>query len=126
MAAADDAFGIDGRHDHGGAGRDRAAGARPSLARPAVVLNAALDCLDPAVREGVLARVRRWVADAIARATPSLAAMAAASEAKAAGPGLRSIAGAIEAGGVRGAHPARRRALRLTAPTAATGCGGRG
>jgi ATP-dependent RNA helicase SUPV3L1/SUV3 len=69
-----------------------------SLARPALVLDGALDCLDPAMRERVLARVRRWTADAVARALPSLAAMASASEAAEAGPVLRSIVGAIEAG----------------------------
>lgn len=70
----------------------------PSLARPTVVLDAALDCLDPALRESVAARLRRWVADAIARALPSLAALSEATRAAAAGPALRSVAGALEAG----------------------------
>ena len=69
-----------------------------SLARPAVVLDGALDCLDPPLRDAVAVRVRRWVADAIARALPAVAALSDAARAEAAGPALRSVAGAMEAG----------------------------
>jgi ATP-dependent RNA helicase SUPV3L1/SUV3 len=99
VAAPDDAFALegDGTIVAGAVVVAHLARGR-SLARPAVALDAALDCLDPAMRERVLARVRRWTADAVARALPTLAALAAASEAQAAGPVLRSIVGAIEAG----------------------------
>ena len=99
IAAGDDKFalGEDGAIVAGPVTVARLARGR-SLARPALVLDPALDCLDPAARDGVLARVRRWTQDAVAKALPSLAAMAAASDAAAAGPVLRSIAGAIEAG----------------------------
>ncbi|WP_341209860.1 helicase-related protein [uncultured Sphingomonas sp.] len=69
-----------------------------SLARPQVVLDDALDCLDPPLRNRVAERLRLWTAAAIARALPSLAALAEATRAAEAGPALRSIAAAMEAG----------------------------
>ncbi len=69
-----------------------------SLARPQVVLDDALDCLDAALRTRVIERLRRWTADTIARTLPAVAALATASRAADAGPALRSIAGAMEAG----------------------------
>ncbi len=69
-----------------------------SLARPQVVLDDALDCLDAALRTRVIERLRRWTADTIARTLPAVAALATASRAADAGPELRSIAGAMEAG----------------------------
>ena len=89
-----------------------------SLARPAVVPDDALDCLDPPVREAVAARVRRWVADAIARALPSVAAVAEAARAEAAGPALRSIAGALEAGAGFAARAPLREAVEALDPGA--------
>lgn len=69
-----------------------------SLARPQVVLDAALDCLDAGVRARIVERVRRWVGEAIARVLPAVAALSEASRAAEAGPALRSIAAAMEAG----------------------------
>ncbi|KQN92399.1 helicase [Sphingomonas sp. Leaf231] len=69
-----------------------------SLARPHVVLDGALDCLDAALRARVIERLRRWTTDTIARTLPSVAALAEASRAADAGPLLRSIASALEAG----------------------------
>ncbi|WP_375271917.1 helicase-related protein [Sphingomonas sp.] len=69
-----------------------------SLARPAVVLDPALACLDTPLRERVAARVRDWVTASIARRLPALAKLAEATRAAEAGPALRSIAGALEAG----------------------------
>ncbi len=69
-----------------------------SLARPKVMPDAALDCLDPPVRDAVAARLRRWTDAAIARALPSVAAMAATARDPAATSPLRSVAGALEAG----------------------------
>ena len=71
----------------------------PSLMRPQLVLDPALDCLDPGVRDRVAARLRDWVASAAGAALPALAALSQAARAKSAGPALRSIAGALEAGG---------------------------
>ncbi|MEH3122845.1 MAG: helicase-related protein [Sphingomonas phyllosphaerae] len=69
-----------------------------SLARPQVVLDDALDCLDPPLRTRVVERLRRWTAETIARTLPALAALSEATRAAEAGPALRSIAAAIEAG----------------------------
>ncbi|MFK3889666.1 helicase-related protein [Sphingomonas sp. NPDC079357] len=70
----------------------------PSLARPQVALDEALDCLDPSLRRRVLERLRVWTAATIARTLPALAALSEATRASEAGPALRSIAAAMEAG----------------------------
>jgi ATP-dependent RNA helicase SUPV3L1/SUV3 len=72
--------------------------AGPSLARPAVALDAGLDCLDAAQRAAVTTRLRRWVEERVARALPSLASLAAATRDPGATSALRSIASALEAG----------------------------
>ncbi|MBB6504771.1 ATP-dependent RNA helicase SUPV3L1/SUV3 [Sphingomonas endophytica] len=69
-----------------------------SLARPQVVLDDALDCLDPPLRIRVVERLRRWTHESIARTLPALAALSEATRAAEAGPALRSIAAAMEAG----------------------------
>ncbi|MBY9063174.1 helicase [Sphingomonas yunnanensis] len=69
-----------------------------SLARPQLVLDPALDCLDPAVRESIATRLRAWLAGAIGRALRSVAAAAEAARAPAASPALRSVAAALESG----------------------------
>jgi ATP-dependent RNA helicase SUPV3L1/SUV3 len=69
-----------------------------SLARPQVVLDEALDCLDPALRNRVAERLRLWTTATIARTLPALAALSEATRAAEAGPALRSIAAAMEAG----------------------------
>ena len=69
-----------------------------SLARPQIVFDSALDCLDTPVRAALAVRLREWLARAIRRAVPSLDALADAARAKEAGPALRSVAGALEAG----------------------------
>lgn len=69
-----------------------------SLARPQVVLDEALDCLDPPLRIRVVERLRRWTSESIARTLPALAALSEATRAAEAGPALRSIAAAMEAG----------------------------
>ena len=70
----------------------------PSLARPRVMLDAALDCLARHAADAVAARLRRWVEDSIAAALPSVAAMAVIARDPAATSPLRSVAAAIEAG----------------------------
>lgn len=69
-----------------------------SLARPLLVLDPSLDSLDANTREAVAARLRTWLAQAITRALPAVAAVSEAARAREAGPALRSIAGALEAG----------------------------
>ncbi|PZQ62022.1 MAG: helicase [Sphingomonas taxi] len=69
-----------------------------SLAQPRLVLDDALDCLDANLRTRVIERLRTWLRGAIAMALPSVAALAEASRAADAGPVLRSIAAAMEAG----------------------------
>ncbi len=70
-----------------------------SLGRPAVVLDPALDCLDPALRRAVSERVQRWVDGAVARHVPVIAALAALARDPGATSPLRSVAAALEAGG---------------------------
>lgn len=70
-----------------------------SLARPAVQLDEALDCLDPALRRAVNARIQAWVDDAVKAQLPVLATLAEIARDAAATPALRSVAAAIEAGG---------------------------
>ncbi|MEG8041112.1 helicase-related protein [Sphingomonas sp. LR60] len=69
-----------------------------SLARPQVTLDEALDCLDPPLRNRVAERLRLWTTATIARTLPALAALSTATRAAEAGPVLRSIAAAMEAG----------------------------
>jgi ATP-dependent RNA helicase SUPV3L1/SUV3 len=69
-----------------------------SLARPAVVLDASLDCLDATHRAAVTTRLRRWVDADLAQALPSLVLLAAATRDPVATPALRSVASALEAG----------------------------
>ncbi|OJU16919.1 MAG: helicase [Sphingomonas sp. 66-10] len=87
-----------------------------SLARPDAMLDDALDCLDPPQRNAILARIRRWIDEAIAHALPSLARLAALARDEAAGPALRSIAGALEAGGGFAARLPLRDSVEALAP----------
>ncbi|WP_066711864.1 helicase-related protein, partial [Sphingomonas adhaesiva] len=57
-----------------------------SLMRPQLMLDPALDCLDPGVRDRVAARLRDWVASAAGTALPALAALSQAARAESAGP----------------------------------------
>ncbi|MEH3100410.1 helicase-related protein [Sphingomonas adhaesiva] len=88
----------------------------PSLARPQIALDGALDCLDPAVRQAVATRLRTWLDAAIARALPAVAALADAARAKEAGPALRSVAGAMEAGAGFAARLPLREAVEALTP----------
>lgn len=99
IAGDDDAFalGHDGAITANGVELARLARG-PSLARPTVVLDPALACLDTPLRERVASRVRDWVTASIARRLPALAKLSEATRAAEAGPALRSIAGALEAG----------------------------
>jgi ATP-dependent RNA helicase SUPV3L1/SUV3 len=70
-----------------------------SVARPRILLDRDLDCLDKRQRDAALDRVARWVAAMSAQAAPSLVALAAAARDPAATPALRVVAAALEAGG---------------------------
>ena len=70
-----------------------------SLARPLVKLDRALDVLDPPARVAIKARVERWLADRLAAHIPALTKLADLSRDPAASPGLRVVAGALEAAG---------------------------
>ncbi|MBW6528078.1 helicase [Sphingomonas sp. RHCKR7] len=99
VASDDSGFALDG---DGSVLADGLAVARirrgPSLARPQLALDPALDCLDPAVRESIATRLRAWLTGAIGRALRSVAAAAEAARAPAASPALRSVAAALESG----------------------------
>ena len=97
-AAADDAFAlVEGAVVSDGIVLARL-GRGPSAARPALVLDGALDCLDPPQRNAVRERVARWLAQALSRGVPAIVAAGEAARAKEAGPALRAIAAALETG----------------------------
>ena len=68
------------------------------LARPKVVLDRTLDCLDRAQRDAVAARLERWIERNVARALPGLAKLAALAVDPAVSSPLRSIAAALDDG----------------------------
>jgi ATP-dependent RNA helicase SUPV3L1/SUV3 len=75
--------------------------AGPSLARPRVVLDRGLDCLDKAAQGAVRDRIERWTAEQIAQRLPVLAALDAAMRDPQAPPPLRAVAAAlVDAGGI--------------------------
>ena len=99
VEAADEAFAVDGTTIiwSGHPVARFAAGA--SLARPRLLLDRDLDCLDKRQRDAALDRVTRFMAATGARLAPALVALAAAARDPAATPALRIVAAAIEAGG---------------------------
>jgi ATP-dependent RNA helicase SUPV3L1/SUV3 len=111
-AARDDALALDAG---GGVvwGGHRVAALVPgaSLARPRVVLDRDLDCLDKAARERVQARVGQWTAERVARLAPSLVVLAELARDPGASASLRVVAGALEAAGGIAARLANRTAV---------------
>jgi len=76
-------------------------GAGPSLARPRVLLDRALDCLDRPVQAAVRERLERWIATQIARRLPALGTLDAVLRDADASPPLRAVAaGLVDAGGI--------------------------
>src|SRR5262249_49729146 len=74
-------------------------GANP--AQPRIVLDRAIEALDPAVRKAVQARLDRWLAEQIARPLPVFGKVGACLRDAAAGAPLRAVAGALlDAGGL--------------------------
>ncbi|WP_066820045.1 helicase-related protein [Sphingomonas mali] len=75
--------------------------AGPNLAQPRVLLDRAVEALDPAVRKAVQARLDRWVAAQLARHLPVFGTLDACLRDAAAGAPLRAVAGALlDAGGL--------------------------
>jgi ATP-dependent RNA helicase SUPV3L1/SUV3 len=73
----------------------------PNLALPRVVLDRAVDALDPASRKAIQARLDRWFANQLARHLPLFGALDTCLRDAAAGAPLRAVAGALlEAGGL--------------------------
>ncbi len=120
VAAEDAAFGLEALLDTNGEnGRGRpvvlwnghrvatlALGA--SLARPKLVLERDLDCLDKGVRAKIAERIERWLAAMLARHAPVLGRLAEAARDPAASPALRIVAGGLEAaGGIAARVPLR-------------------
>jgi ATP-dependent RNA helicase SUPV3L1/SUV3 len=80
--------------------------AGPSLARPRIVLDPALDCLDPGMRAAVTARLETWLAQQLARHVPVLVALDAATRDAALTGQLRAVAGGLLAvGGIAPRRP---------------------
>ncbi len=79
-----------------------------ALARPRIVIDRDLDCLDRATRDKVADRLVRWLAATVKRRAPVLAALADAARDPAATPAFRAIAAALEtAGGLTARMPLR-------------------
>ena len=75
--------------------------AGPNLAQPRVILDRAVEALDPALRKAVQARLDRWIAGQLARHLPLFGALDACLRDLAAGAPLRAVAGALlDAGGL--------------------------
>ncbi len=70
----------------------------PAFSRPRVVLDRALDCLDPPLRSRIRERLDRWVAVQVQRHAPALIAIEAASLDPGAAPALRVVAAALVQG----------------------------
>ncbi|MGP7794837.1 helicase-related protein [Sphingomonas sp. CLY1604] len=88
----------------------------PSLARPQVTLHRDLDCLAKPQREAVRERLMRWLGGMVARHVPVLAALAEAARDPAATPGLRVVAGELEAAGGLAPRLALREAVDALSP----------
>jgi len=72
-----------------------------NIAQPRVVLDRAVEALDPTTRKAVQARLDRWVAEQLARHLPVFGALDACLRDAAAGAPLRAVAGALlDAGGL--------------------------
>ncbi len=83
-------------------------GAGPSFARPKLILDRALDCLDKTARERIETRLSRWLAGMLKRRLAVLVDLAALSRDADATPALRAVASAIEeAGGILPRLPMR-------------------
>ena len=91
--------------------------AGPSLARPSLKLDRALDVLAPPERNAVKARLERWLAEQLARHVPALPRLAALARDREVSAGLRVVAGALEAaGGVLPRRPLARDLDALAPP----------
>jgi ATP-dependent RNA helicase SUPV3L1/SUV3 len=72
-----------------------------NLAQPRIILDRAVEALDPALRKAAQARLDRWVAEQLARHLPVFGALDACLRDVAAGAPLRAAAGALlDAGGL--------------------------
>jgi ATP-dependent RNA helicase SUPV3L1/SUV3 len=87
--------------------------AGPAVARPRVVLDASLDCLDRTARGAVAARLETWLARWLGKHVPVLVALDAATRDAALTAPLRAVAGALLAEG--GIAPRRPMATMLDA-----------
>jgi ATP-dependent RNA helicase SUPV3L1/SUV3 len=103
----------------------------PTLARPRILLDRALDVLDAQAKAAIQARLERWFAAQLARNLPVLAKLDATTRDPSAGSPLRALANALlEAGGllprravaplVEALDPDARKALRVIGVTIGT------
>ncbi|PAX07899.1 helicase-related protein [Sphingomonas lenta] len=88
----------------------------PSLARPKLVLERDLDCLERGAQGRVRERLERWVAERVAKRAPVLRALAELARDPGATPHLRVVAGALEAAGGIAARLPLREAVDALAP----------
>ncbi|OYY79532.1 MAG: helicase [Sphingomonas sp. 28-62-20] len=71
----------------------------PTMARPQIVLDRSLDCLDKPLRDRIHGRLTVWLGDQLARHVAAIAAAEALARAPAAPPALRVVAAALGTGG---------------------------
>jgi ATP-dependent RNA helicase SUPV3L1/SUV3 len=88
----------------------------PSLARPRLQLDRDLDCLDKALKERVRARLERWLGERLKAKAAVLPLLADITRDAAASPGLRVVAGTLEAAGGIAARLAMRAAVDALEP----------
>jgi ATP-dependent RNA helicase SUPV3L1/SUV3 len=88
----------------------------PSLARPRLLLDRDLDCLDKALRERVRGRLERWVGDRLKVRAPTLPLLADVARDAVASPELRVVAGVLEAAGGIAARLGMRAAVEALEP----------
>ncbi len=130
VAARDAAFRIDAGAIFWDAVPVARLGAGPSISRPQILLDRALNRLDRALRTAIAARLARWLEGQVARHVPGLAALDAVARDPAASGLLRATAAALaDRGGiaerasvpsVEGLDPPARKHLRQAGTTIGT------
>ena len=99
IAAADDAFAPDGTNVRWDGHVVASIVPGPSLARPTITLDRALDCLDRPLRDRVAIRLAGWLSALLARHVPALVDLAETARSRQASGALRAVAGMLEAAG---------------------------
>ena len=111
IGAADDAFVIVDADVHWGGHVVAMLMPGPSLARPKIMRDRSLDCLDRLLRDRVEQRLSAWLATRVAKHAPALIGLADMARDRDASAALRAVAGMLEAAGGIAARLAHRTAI---------------